>query len=42
MQVSKYLVSQASWNYQLGMVAGAFVILETLEQELVLHNQLIP
>ena len=42
MQIPKYLVPQASWNYQLGMVTGAFIILETPEQELVLHNQLIP
>ena len=42
MQVLKSLVPQASWNYQLGMVTGAFVILEMPQQGLVLHNQLIP
>ena len=42
MQISKYLVHQTSWNYQLGMVTGAFIIPKTPEQELVLHNQLIP
>ena len=42
MQISEYLVPQASWNYQLGMVTGSFIILKVPEQELVLHNQLIP